>query len=172
MQAGSHHTPEARAKMSLYRAGRPRGPHSLATRRKLSLQKLGAKNPMYRRPISDRHRGLLSEAHRGPKAWNWIPDRTRLRRLGDDRNHRRSAAYVTWRKDVWKRDNFRCRVTDQNCNGRIEAHHILSWRDYPELRYQVNNGITLCHRHHPHTRVAERELQPVFQRLVAETSGF
>lgn len=55
-----------------------------------------------------------------------------------------------------------------NCKGRLEAHHILSWKDYPELRYDINNGITLCHAHHPRKRDEEAELSPYFQSLVAE----
>ena len=31
----------------------------------------------------------------------------------------------------------------------IRAHHILPWR-IVELRYNINNGITLCQFHHPH----------------------
>jgi len=47
-----------------------------------------------------------------------------------------------WRKRVFERDGFMC----QNCGdtGYLEAHHIKSWKDYPELRSNLNNGITLC----------------------------
>lgn len=31
--------------------------------------------------------------------------------------------------------------------GKVVAHHILPWKDYIELRHEVNNGITLCHYH-------------------------
>ena len=27
---------------------------------------------------------------------------------------------------------------------RIQAHHKKSWNDYPDLRYEMRNGITLC----------------------------
>ncbi len=42
------------------------------------------------------------------------------------------------------------------------------WREYPELRYNINNGITLCHAHHPRKREEEAKLSPFFQQLVAE----
>ena len=54
-----------------------------------------------------------------------------------------------------------------DCNGRIEAHHILPWRNFVELRYDVNNGITLCLAHHPRARAEEKRLIPTFQELVS-----
>lgn len=68
-----------------------------------------------------------------------------------------------------RRDNWKCRIADANCKGRLEAHHILDWKNHPELRYVINNGITLCRAHHPHGREREAELSPFFHRLVSET---
>lgn len=51
--------------------------------------------------------------------------------------------YIIWRKAVVERDNWTC----QSCGkvgGSLHAHHIKLWKDYPELRYVVDNGITLC----------------------------
>jgi hypothetical protein len=69
---------------------------------------------------------------------------------------------------IKKRDNWKCKINNQDCKGNLEAHHILSWRDYQELRYDINNGITLCHAHHPRKRIDEAKLSPFFQRIVAE----
>ena len=44
---------------------------------------------------------------------------------------------------------------------------ILGWTDYPELRYEVNNGITLCHFHHPREWKEEKRLISEFQKLVS-----
>jgi len=76
--------------------------------------------------------------------------------------------YRQWMFSVKNRDNWVCRIADNNCNGRLEAHHILNWKDYPELRYEINNGITLCQAHHPQGRENEAKLSPFFQELVAE----
>ncbi len=81
----------------------------------------------------------------------------------DDRN---DGAYQVWRLKVHKRDNYKCQIKDKNCKGRIEVHHILGWTEFPELRYKVNNGITLCHFHHPRKRVEEIKLISTFQGLV------
>ena len=50
--------------------------------------------------------------------------------------------------------------------GNVVAHHILGFAQYPELRYEVNNGITLCHFHHPRKRIDEEKLIPVLKGLV------
>ena len=45
-------------------------------------------------------------------------------------------------------------------------HHIKGWKQYPELRYKVKNGITLCQHHHPKRRIDERKMIPIFKKLV------
>ena len=70
--------------------------------------------------------------------------------------------YKIFRMNVLKRDNFKCKIGNKDCIGRIEAHHILIWSEYPELRYEINNGITLCHAHHPKKRAEEKQLVPYF----------
>ena len=51
--------------------------------------------------------------------------------------------YKKWRLAVFARDNFTC-VNYQKVGGYLIAHHKKSWAKYPELRYKINNGITLC----------------------------
>ena len=101
----------------------------------------------------------------GEKNAKWIEDRTKLCRVSKQ-GERRTSAYFFWRKSVWVRDNWKCKMSNLDCNGKIEAHHILGWKDYPELRYDINNGITLCHFHHPRKRIDEVNLSPYFQELV------
>ena len=47
-----------------------------------------------------------------------------------------------WRKRVLWRDFYRC-VRCKSLND-LTAHHIKPWGKYPQLRFEVNNGITLC----------------------------
>lgn len=93
----------------------------------------------------------------------WIENRLLLAK----RQERNDMAYKEWRRQVWLRDNFKCKIANQDCRGRLEAHHILGWTEHPELRYEVNNGITLCHAHHPRKRAEEKRLSPYFQELVS-----
>ena len=165
-------------------------PRSEATKKKLSDLMKGKNNWSKGRKLTEEHkekirignigkhyistkwsleakeRGRLRQKC-GPEHHSWKIDRSELQRYGDDNLDRRSSAYRDWRLTVYKRDNFKCKINNQDCSGKIQAHHILSWKDYPELRYETNNGITLCHAHHPRRRAEEKRLIPVFSELVS-----
>lgn len=54
-----------------------------------------------------------------------------------------------WRKLVLARDNYICQLCfDEKVCKRINAHHIKSKEEFPELMYDVNNGQTLCNSCH------------------------
>lgn len=60
-------------------------------------------------------------------------------------NHRvrQSKPFKDWRKSVFERDNYTC----QDCGvrgGYLEPHHIKQFAVFPELRFDINNGKTLC----------------------------
>lgn len=61
---------------------------------------------------------------------------------------RNSTAYKRWRFDVFARDSFTCQECGDSRGGNLNAHHIKSFADHPELRFEVSNGITLCERCH------------------------
>lgn len=60
-----------------------------------------------------------------------------------------SIEYKEWRKAVFERDGYACRICGHN--GFITAHHIKSFAHYPELRFELNNGMTLCEECHKST---------------------
>jgi hypothetical protein len=54
-----------------------------------------------------------------------------------------TTAYKQWRTAVFTHDDYTC----QHCarrGGDLEADHIKPWAFYPDLRYTVDNGRTLC----------------------------
>jgi len=54
---------------------------------------------------------------------------------------------VEWREKVFYNDKYVCAVCGKS-KPRIHAHHILEWSKYPDRRYDIDNGITLCVLHH------------------------
>lgn len=118
---------------------------------------LGKKRPDF--PKTGPKPSLQGENH-----YKWISDRSLL--VKSESKHL-DGKYREWMRAVKNRDGWKCRIANESCDGRLEAHHILNWKDYSELRYQVNNGITLCHAHHPRGRAEEKRLQSEFQALVS-----
>lgn len=51
--------------------------------------------------------------------------------------------YIRWSKEVKKRDHFTCQICGAQ-GGNLNAHHKMAWASYPELRYDIDNGVTLC----------------------------
>lgn len=99
----------------------------------------------------------------GEKNSRYLVDRTKLKKT----NRQGNPLYLEWRYKIYTRDGFKCKMSNKDCCGRLEAHHILRWSDHPELRYDVNNGITLCHFHHPLKKSEEIRLSPYFYELIA-----
>jgi len=51
----------------------------------------------------------------------------------------------SWAMAVKERDGYRCQNPKcRSRNGIMHAHHIHNYADYPELREDIDNGITLC----------------------------
>lgn len=84
---------------------------------------------------------------RGEKSSNWKGGISKGYRSGYY-----SPEYKNWRKSVFDRDNYTCVECGFNgSKGYITAHHIKSFSHYPELRYVVDNGLTLCEPCHSKT---------------------
>lgn len=63
---------------------------------------------------------------------------------------RKSIKYRKWRECVFVRDNYTCKDCGM-VGGKLEAHHIKSFSKYPILRFDINNGKTLCIKCHKKT---------------------
>lgn len=59
-----------------------------------------------------------------------------------------SRTYKAWRKAVFERDNYTCQMCGDRKGGNLNAHHIKPYKDYPDLRYEISNGTTLCKQCH------------------------
>lgn len=114
------HTEDFKRAVSLRHRGKVNSPE---TRRKMGTTKLGPLNPGWKGGITAEH--ILA---------------------------RNVAEYGLWHEAVLKRDNYRCvfclrkRGWDkaEKKQVKMEVDHIKPFALYPELRYAIDNGRTLC----------------------------
>lgn len=84
----------------------------------------------------------LPAVKRGDKHYNWNPNLT-----DEDRSDRRTVEYLSWVKSVYKRDGYKCVVCNKKVR-KLEAHHLNCWSHFPEQRYNIENGTTVCRKCH------------------------
>lgn len=67
-------------------------------------------------------------------------------RFEDYSEYRKTPEYSNWRLNVWARDNFSCIKCGKKRNSEtmINAHHLNSFKNNIEARFDVDNGVTLC----------------------------
>jgi len=149
--------------------------HSEEAKRKISLGNKG-------KIVSEETRKKMSEVCQGKKHSELTKIKMRKNsymkgKLGKDspnwkggviKNQRNDPAYHLWVKAVRKRDNNTCWINDENCLGYNIVHHIKGWSEYPKLRYELTNGITLCQAHHPRTKAKEKLFERLFSYLVVQ----
>lgn len=75
-----------------------------------------------------------------------------------------TTEYRLWEKAVKQRDNNKCKLC--NSTYRLAAHHILPKREFPDLIFSIDNGITLCHKHHSMVQFKELEYEDLFRSLI------
>lgn len=84
-----------------------------------------------------------SDMMKGENHYNWNGGTSEKRQLDMTRRE-----YREWRKSVFERDKYTCQVCGDHKGGNLRAHHIKRYSAFPELRYSVENGITLCDKCH------------------------
>jgi len=61
-----------------------------------------------------------------------------------------------WADAVKERDKYVCQICGKSLKDgnvhNIQAHHILAKTTYPELKYDINNGLTLCYFDHKNSK--------------------
>ena len=136
-------SPEHAEKVRLGHIGKPR---SEATKEKLRLimrghpilieKSMGNKHRLGI-PHTEETRRHLSRVLRGANGPNWQGGLT-----ARHDELRKSVDFKLWREAVFERDNYTC----QDCGKKqkIQPHHLLSFSKYPEKRFEVSNGVTLC----------------------------
>lgn len=70
---------------------------------------------------------------------------------------RASVEYEEWRKKVFERDNYTC-VKCGKIGDYLNADHIKRFAEYHELRFDINNGQTLCEDCHKIKTIIEGKL--------------
>lgn len=91
-----------------------------------------------------KHFFKLSEAKKGQNNPMWKGGITPIHQ-----KIRGSVEYRLWRKSVLERDNHNCIWCFSTDN--LQADHIKSFAHYPELRFAIDNGRTLCFNCHKTT---------------------
>ncbi|KKN44543.1 hypothetical protein LCGC14_0692230 [marine sediment metagenome] len=137
---GFKHTEETKSKMRENHKGFQR-PHTAEEKRKtsesLKIRYRNNPSPLIGRRHRDDTKIKMSETRRGNGNSNWKGGLTKL-----VKGIRRSPEFLQWRKAVLEKDNHTC----QDCGSKdnVNAHHIKSLIEHPELIFEVSNGLTLC----------------------------
>ena len=84
----------------------------------------------------------MSEAHKGEKSYLWRGGLT-----SENLRIRKSIEYRLWREAVFARDNYTCQICKKR-GGVLNADHIKPFSLYPDLRFAIDNGRTLCEECH------------------------
>ena len=139
---------EVRVKNSIARKGnngKIGSKQSEETKKKISEAHRGKKKPWAGKFLTEAGRQKLRDKC-GNKCYNWKGGITPLNKA-----IRNSFEYKAWRKSVFERDNWTC-VWCRKRGGYIEADHIKPFAYYPELRFAIDNGRTLCRECHNITK--------------------
>ena len=120
------------------RGGRSQSCGCLARERTKEFNKRFWKNRIWTEELKEK----WSKAHRGTNIgennYNWKGG-VSTKNMVD----RSSSFWKECKAKVLKRDNYKCVICGVN-NKKLQAHHLKSFSDYPKLRFDISNGVTIC----------------------------
>lgn len=129
---------------------------SIETRKKMSIAKTGHKVSIKtRRKLSRTHKRLVKEG----KNHLWKGGVSEV-----NKKIRKSIEFKLWRESVFKRDNWTC-VFCKVRGGELHPDHIKPFCDYPELRFAIDNGRTLCAECHRKTDTWGTHKKPLYEAI-------
>ena len=98
-------------------------------------------------------REKMSKRQKGEANISWKGGVTPL-----NKKLRRSLDFKIWRQVVFQRDNYKCVKCGLKSN-KLHPHHIKNFSNHPEIRFNIENGITLCSEDHIlfHTRYGNQD---------------
>lgn len=88
------------------------------------------------------NKGIVWDAMRGEKHPNWKGGKPKSKN-GHMLSYEDYRKYKDWQKAVFRRDKWDCQFCGKH-GGELHADHIKPWAIYHELRFDVDNGRTLC----------------------------
>ena len=121
----------------------------------------GKPGPMKGRKLPKEWCKNLSISHKGQKSWNKGKSAKEDNRIASGSRQgnwkggvtpestkiRNSIEFSLWRESVFARDNWTCQKSKiKGC--KLHAHHIKNFSQHPELRFAIDNGITLSKDEH------------------------
>jgi len=87
-----------------------------------------------------------------------------------DRLARYSPEAQEWRRLVFERDDYTCQACGIR-GGKLEADHIKPWAYFEDLRFELDNGRTLCRGCHDKTKISAKAMRKQYQTKLAELSS-
>ena len=79
-----------------------------------------------------------------------------------------SAESKKFRRAVKVRDRYECQLC--GAKKRLQVHHILTYKDFPQYRTDPNNGICLCDKCHKMVNRVEYLYVKTFTEIVARNN--
>jgi hypothetical protein len=152
-------------RMAGWNTGKPLPEKQRKRLSEIAKRRTGKKSPRYGAKLSKATRRKISDSlkgrFRGPDNPQWQGGHRYIRQ-----NWMSRYEYKDWRAAVFERDDYTCQMCGKPSNGDIEAHHIRPWAEFPELRFDVSNGITLCQPCHHSTKGQELDYAAQFDAIL------